>query len=192
MLIKFSPKHEHVKCVPLIPVTKEQKEYTLARSQVQLLPGVNEVTDQEWDVMKSHLSKEMKRGEISAIEKNVPKDKKNPTGKAHNLKDISAKEAQALVKECVNPDTLKKWYQEETREEIRLYIVEKMKELKVEIPKFDPNSPDDGTENTNGEKNLEEMTVDELKAYAAEKSITVTGNKAEIIAAIKEAEAEDK
>jgi len=189
MLIRFSPKEDHIKCVPLIPTTEEQKKYTLTRSQVQLLPGVNEVTDQEWDVLKTHLSGDIKRGVVSVIEKNVAKDKKNPTGKAHNLKDMSAKEAASLVKECVNPDTLKKWYQEETRDEIRLCIVEKMKELKIDVPKFDPDGPGDKTEETENKVSLDDMTVDELKAYAAEKSITVSGNKAEIIAAIKEAEA---
>ena len=40
----------------------------------------------------------------------------------------------------------------------------------------------------NGKKTLDEMTVDELKAYAAEKGIEVSGNKKEILAAIKAAE----
>ena len=41
------------------------------------------------------------------------------------------------------------------------------------------------------EKTLDEMTVDELKAYAAKNSIDITGKttKAEILAAIKAAEA---
>jgi hypothetical protein len=191
MLIKYQPKHDHIKCVPLIPVTEEQKKYNLTRSQVSLLPGINEVTDKEWDVMKTHLSREIARKEIITIEKQVAKDKKNPSGSAHNLKDIpSTKEAVKLVVECVNPDTLTKWYQEETRQEVRLAIVEKMKELKVELPKFDPDDIPDNDENNAGNegKSLDEMTLDELKAYAAEKNITVSGNKAEILATIKEAE----
>jgi hypothetical protein len=41
-----------------------------------------------------------------------------------------------------------------------------------------------------GKKSLDEMTLVELRDYAAEKKIPVTGNKAEVLAAIKEAEAE--
>jgi hypothetical protein len=138
MLIKYSPKYDHLKCVPLIPINAEQRAYKLVRSQVQLLPGVNEVTDQEWAVMKSHLVREIASGEVSTIEKTDAKGVK-----AHDLKKVSAKEATALVAECLNPDTLKKWYQEETRQEIRLAIVEKMKELKIDVPKFVPGAGDD-------------------------------------------------
>jgi len=193
MLLRYKPKHEHIKCVPLIPTTPETKKLKIDRPQVQLLPGVNEVTDNEWEVMKLHLSREIKNGDISVIEKEVAKSKTNPSGgKAHNLKNMPAKDAIILVGECVNPDTLAKWHKEETRDEIRLAIVEKMKELKIDIPKFIPGLAGDDDENSesgDGGKNLDDMTVEELKTYAAEKNITVSGNKAEIIAAIKAAEA---
>ena len=186
MLIKYQPKLEHMKCVPLIPTTDELKKLKLDRSQVQLLPGINEVTDNEWEVIKVHLVREIERGEISTVEKNVGKSKTNPGGgSAHNLKNMPAKDAAALVGECLNPDTLTKWYKEETREEIRLCIVEKMKELNVELPKFTPNVDEENT-NTGNDEDFEKMTVAELTAYAAERGIPISGNKAEIIAAIKE------
>jgi len=187
MLIKYQPKIEHMKCVPLVPTTEELKKLKLDRSQIHLLPGINEVTDDEWKVIQVHLTREIARGEITTVEKSVGKSKTNPSGgTAHNLKNMPAKDAAALVGECLNPDTLVKWYKEETREEIRLCIVEKMKELKVDIPKFDL-TVDEEDANTGNEEDFEKMTVDELKAYAAEKNITVSGTKAEIIAAIKEA-----
>jgi hypothetical protein len=40
-----------------------------------------------------------------------------------------------------------------------------------------------------GKKTLDDMTLTELRDYAAEKKISVTGNKAEVLAAIKKAEA---
>jgi hypothetical protein len=195
MLIKYQPKHEHIKCVPLIPTTADQMQIKNYRTQVQLLPGTNEVTDDEWKIMKVHLVREIERKEISIIEGNPAKDKKVPGGKAHDLKDLPAHQAVTLVAECVNPDTLRKWYKEETREEVRLAIVEKMKELKMEIPKFiigegDSNGDGGSDDDTKGNgKIIDDMTVEELKAYAAEKNIQVSGNKAEILAAIKEAEA---
>jgi hypothetical protein len=187
MLIKYEPKQAHVKCVPLIPVTETQKKYSLTRSQVQLLPGVNEVTDEEWDVMKSHLSRELNRKEISIIEKDLPKNRKNPAGKkVHNLKEMPIDEALNLVQSCLNPDTLTKWHKEEIREEVRLAIVEKMKELKMEIPKYIPGATTDSDQAVE----LEGMSKDELIVYAGDKDITINpaGTAEEILAEIKKAE----
>jgi hypothetical protein len=136
MLIRYQPKQDHIKCVSLTKTTDELKKIKLARTQVQLLPGVNEVTDDEWKVMQAHLAREIAAKVIVPIIREVPKSNRAPGGKAQNLKQYPADKAAALVKECVNPDTLKKWYQEETREEVRLVIVKKMEELKVEIPDF--------------------------------------------------------
>jgi len=193
MLIRYKPKYDHIKCVPLIATTPETQKLKIDRTQVQLLPGVNEVTDNEYEVMKLHIASEIKSGEISVIEKEVPKGKTSAKdGKAHDLKNMPAKDAIVLVGECVNPDTLVKWHKEETRDEIRIAIVEKMKELKIDIPKFIPGftNDDDNTTTTEngGVKNLDDMTEAELKAYAEEKKIKVSGNRAEILAAIKKAE----
>jgi hypothetical protein len=136
MLIRYKPKQDHIKCVPLIPSSAETKNLKLDRSQVQLLPGINEVTDDEWLVMKPHLAAEIKSRVITVVEKEVAKSKRAPEGKARNLKELPSVDAVALVGETVNPDTLNRWYQKETREEVRLSIVERMKELKLEIPKF--------------------------------------------------------
>jgi hypothetical protein len=158
MLIRYRPKNDHIKCVPLIPTTDELKALTLTRSQVQLLPGINEVTDSEWKVMKEHLAAEIKSGVLAPIIRDVPKTAKAPTGKAKNLKEMPAKEAVKLIKGCMNPDTLKKWYQEETREEVRLVIVKKMEELKVEIPEFtgsDTITDEPGDSQSSGEKENE-------------------------------------
>jgi hypothetical protein len=160
MLIRYQPEYDHIKCVPLVHTSKEPdelKKIILTRSQVQLLPGVNEVTDDEWKIMKPHLAAEIKSRAITVVEKEVQKSKRAPDGKAKNLKEMPADEATELVSECVNPDTLKKWYREETREEIRLFIVEKMKELKVEIPKFKANKDagENGTEGGAGDKGPE-------------------------------------
>jgi hypothetical protein len=137
MLIRYQPKQDHIKCVALIQTTDELKKIKLTRSLVQLLPGINEVTDDEWKVMKVHLAGEIKAKVIVPVIQEVAKSKNAPDGKAQNLKQYSTNKAVVLVKECVNPDTLKKWYQEESREEVRLVIVKKMEELKVEIPEFE-------------------------------------------------------
>jgi hypothetical protein len=160
MLIRYSPKADHIKCVPLIPTTDELKKLTLLRSQVQLLPGVNEVTDDEWKILEVHLTQEIKRREIIKIEKDVSKSNRAPDGKAKNLKEFPSENAVVLVNKCVNPDTLKKWYQEETREEVRLAIIEKTKELNIKLPKFKGGKKDedhtaDNSENADAKEEAE-------------------------------------
>jgi hypothetical protein len=134
MLINYKPEKAHILTVALIPVTEEQEKLKQERGQVKLLPGVNEVTDNEWAVMKAHVEAKIKSGVIAVIETDVKKSKESPDGKARNLKKTPAKKAVELIKECVSPDTLKKWYQEETRQELRLLIVEKMRSLNIELP----------------------------------------------------------
>jgi hypothetical protein len=136
MLIRYKPKQDHIKCVPLIPSNEEAKSLKLTRTQVQLLPGPNEITDDEWKVMKPCLAAEIKSRVITVIEKDVTKSKRAPEGKAKNLAELPSADAVDLVAETVSPDTLKRWYQKETRDEVRLSIVERMKELRIEIPKY--------------------------------------------------------
>jgi len=184
MLLKYKPKQEHIKIVPLIPVSTAAKNVKLSRNQVQLLPGTNEITDDEWLVIKDHLKRELDAGLIVVVEK---ASSKAPDGKARNLKDMPTKEAVELVEGCNNPETLTKWYGEEIRDEVRVLIVEKMKELKVDIPK----RTNSGTDDNVSPKPIDEMSKDELVAYAAEKKITVTatGTAEAILAEIKKAEA---
>lgn len=148
MLIKYNPKQDHIKCVPLIPSGESAKSLKLTRTQVQLLPGPNEVTDDEWQVMKPCLAAEIKSRVITVIEKDVAKSKRAPNGKARNLAELPSMDAVGLIAETVSPDTLKKWYQKETRDEVRLGIVERMKELRIEIPKYKGN---DGSDETDSE-----------------------------------------
>jgi hypothetical protein len=54
----------------------------------------------------------------------------------------------------------------------------------------EPAAPGSGGDTGGGvKKSLDDMTLAELRAYAEEKKIPVNGNKAEVLAAIKEAEA---
>jgi len=185
MLLKYKPANDHIKVIPLIPISAEAKKVTLTRNQVQLLPGINEISDDEYTVIKDHIKKDLDSKVIVIVEKTVPTSKRAPSGKAKNLKELPVTEAVALVQECVNPETLNKWYQEETREEVRLQITEKMKELKMDIPKLGVKTGNDAET-----INLEDMSKDQLVTYAAEKKLTVPteGTVEEILAAIKKAE----
>ena len=188
MLIKYMPKVEHMKCVVLTP--KEGLE--LSRSMVQLIPGTNEVTDDEWKAMRGNIQTELESGEIKLLAQKLD----NGT-KAKNLKEMSVANAVRYVNECNSPDTLKKWYNEITKEEVRLAITKKMQKLGIEPPEdkipddeeekvsaADDEDDDDTTESDENkigfkapeddeldEADLATKTVDELKALCEKKGI---------------------
>lgn len=139
MLIKFNPKVEHLKCVVLTP----KEGLNLTRTMVHLLPGTNEVTDDEWKAMRGNINIELENGEIVALAQKVGDGRGKPGGrKARNLKDMPVNIAVKYVSECNNPETLEKWYKEVTKEEVRLAITKRMKTLEVEEPTDEiPDAP---------------------------------------------------
>ena len=109
MLIKFNPKVEHLKCVVLTP----KEGLNLTRTMVHLLPGTNEVTDDEWKAMRGNINTELENGEIVALAQKVGDGRGKPGGrKAKNLVDMPVNIAVKYVSECNNPETLEKWYKE--------------------------------------------------------------------------------
>lgn len=187
MLIKFMPKVEHLKCIMLTP----KDGLKLERSMVQLIPGTNEVTDDEWKAMRGNIQSELDSGEIKILAQKL-----SAGAKAKNLKEMSAANAVRYVNECNSPETLKKWYSEITKEEVRLAITKRMQKLGVEPPEEKDDSSeedeitdsdDDGEDETDSEdekksesesgpESLDEatlatMTVEELKAVCEEKGI---------------------
>ena len=187
MLIKFMPKVEHLKCIMLAP----KDGLKLERSMVQLIPGTNEVTDDEWKAMRGNIQSELDSGEIKILAQKL-----STGAKAKNLKEMSAANAVRYVNECNSPETLKKWYSEITKEEVRLAITKRMQKLGVEPPEEknvssdedETTEPDDEgedetdsedekkSESESGPESLDEatlatMTVEELKAVCEEKGI---------------------
>lgn len=214
MLLKFSPKVEHLKCVVLTP----KEGLTLERTMVHLLPGTNEVTDDEFKAMRGNIISELESGEITILAQKVGDGRGKPGGrKAKNLVDMPVNIAVKYVSECNNPETLTKWYKEVTKEEVRLAITKRMKALEVEEPTEDiPDAPnaapmsldefdefddedidsDDDNESTSEEKlekvlekvleeDFSEMSVKELKEKCEELGIDTKGLKKEdLIAAL--------
>lgn len=141
MLLKFSPKVEHLKCIILTP----KEGLVLTRNMVHLLPGVNEVTNDEWKAMRGNIVPELERGEITILAQKVSAGRGKVGGiKAKDLKEMPVNIAVKYVSECNNPDTLKKWYQEITNEEVRLAITKKFQKLELELPEDEiPETPNE-------------------------------------------------
>lgn len=202
MLLKYLPKIEHIKCVMFTP--KEGLE--LNRSMVQLIPGTNEVTDDEWKAMRGNIQVELDSGEIKLLARKLVDG-----SKAKNLKDMSVADAVRYVSECNNPETLKKWFNEITKEEVRLAITKKMQKLGIEPPEdeipdgddsenFSDDEDDDNTslsadtkaaddddkDDDNLEAELATKTVEELKALCEKKGIDAKklSKKSDLVAAL--------
>jgi hypothetical protein len=195
MLIKYTPKIRHIKCVPLITTDRNVK---LTRSQVELSPGINEVSEDEWAVMQAILTGD---NEITVV-KTEAKTAAEKSKHARALKDVAPAQAVEIVKNCSSGETLKKWYRTETREIVLLAILKQLQKLNIDPfesseddpaldvsgsgdGKDDSEKGDEGKINEGGRKSLDKMTKEELLAFAAEKGITVAGNKEEILAALK-------
>lgn len=148
MLLRFKPKTDHLKMVAVTPM----EGCTVEKSLIQLLPGVNEITDDEFKCIRPNIVTEIERGEITILAQKVSDGRGKPGGrKAKDLVQMPVNIAVNYVNECMNPETLLKWYKEETREEVRIYITRKLEKLGVEIPDVDiPEAP-----------NASPMTLDE-------------------------------
>ena len=158
MLIKFMPKVEHLKCIMLTP----KDGLNLGRSMVQLIPGTNEVTDDEWKAMRGNIQSELDSGEIKILAQKL-----SAGAKAKNLKEMSAANAVRYVNECNSPETLKKWYSEITKEEVRLAITKRMQKLGVEPPEDnDVSSDEDETTAPDDDDEDDTDSKDEKKSEA--------------------------
>jgi hypothetical protein len=134
MLIKFTPQGgAHMKVVPLVAIPEVTENIAVTRKQVQLLPGTNEVTDDEWLVMKPHLKGEIEAGIVTPLAQNVTA-RNGDKIRAKNLVEFPVAVAVRFVSDCIDPDTLQKWYKEEGRDEVRVRIARRMEKLKVDPP----------------------------------------------------------
>lgn len=156
MLIKFEPKVEHLKCVTLTP----KEGLNLSRNMVRLLPGTNEVTNDEWKAMRGNIVAELESGEITILAQKVSAGRGKTGGiKAKDLKQMPVNLAVKYVSECNNPDTLTKWYKEITNEEVRLAITKKFQKLEIELP--EDEIPNDKKLENEAPMSLEEFDADE-------------------------------
>lgn len=153
MLIKYEPKVEHLKCVALTP----KEGLVLERTMVRLLPGTNEVTNDEWKAMRGNIVEELASGEITILAQKVSAGRGKVGGvKAKDLKEMPVNLAVKYVSECNNPDTLIKWYKEITNEEVRLSITKKFEKLGIDRPEDEiPDTPNESP------MSLEEFDADE-------------------------------
>lgn len=110
-----------------------------------LTPGVNNIPNDQWAMAREHVKDKIERGDLEEIKAEVS-EKVTPvkvpvqnvqTGKneevtrnkveteiksAKTLKELPAKEAEALVKDTYNLKTLEEWAQDDPRDAVRAAI----------------------------------------------------------------------
>lgn len=177
MFVKYTPKIKHIKVIPLLPDKKSGEGYTFDNDTVTLRPGTNEISDKEWDAIQPHI-KDLIGKEIVAID--TPAKSKSGKGKkAKSLKDIPVKTARLIIEGCQDPNTLKKWFNQELPDELLLVVSKRMRKLKIEpedlkgddvnldelkgssTPEPETETKTDTTDDDEGGDETEEETEDE-------------------------------
>lgn len=134
MLIKWNK--QNVKTITVLPVHGKPLP---RKSFEKFLPGVNEIPDNTWELIKEHLKDSIARGDMEVIEEKTQSAPGKPALPASKLSDLTANKAIALVKETLNPDTLNAWLGEPgLKDAVRLHVEERIKELGIVRAPIEP------------------------------------------------------
>lgn len=105
------------------------KDRILKVGDLTLLPGMNEVSDEQWLVVRGDVKDHLDRKNLLEVHAEVVKKVDPETKKevfkiesAKTLKQLAAKEAEEVVKQTFNLKTLGKWLKEEARDSVRVEI----------------------------------------------------------------------
>lgn len=128
MLVKV--KSEGQVIIPVIEMVPD-KPTTVPSGYVRLMPGWNDVPDEQWSVIKRDLREKMEQGLIELQGRKVKDDDGVEQIEGIPLRDVNAITANKIIKECFNIDCLNKWLENtegrrETRDEIRVAIKEQI------------------------------------------------------------------
>ena len=125
---------DHVIVIPTDPTGTQQK---------RLLMGWSHVSDREWAGALPNLSQMLEDGtleELGTVKAGKGEDGKPTPERARELKDLSPREANKLLKECYDVKCLQAWLEgskdvpQETRESIRVAIQDRIKAMTDRSP----------------------------------------------------------
>lgn len=110
--------------------TKTTAKHAVATKAVQLLPGINEIAEDEWNKVKEH--KQVKAGldeGVLVVLQDPTKEDKPLEGLPASLEKFSVKDACELVDGVMDVDVLKKWQKRETRDSVKAALKKQVKEI---------------------------------------------------------------
>lgn len=133
MFVKYTPKHAHIKVVPVV-----NGEGSVTAESVIFNPGTNEISEEKWEKIKGSLASEIAEGTVKPF--SVETKKNGQTAKAKTLKDVPASTASMIVAACSNKDTLRSWFKDDLPDEIALLVVKRMRQLNMDIDEMSDES----------------------------------------------------
>jgi len=119
-----------------------------SKEMVVLAPGYNQVDDEKWKACRDLVLCQIADGRIVEewldVEKNGAKHKEAVLSIRHEdakleattvhvpatFRDITRKRIKDVVKETFNPKTLQAWYDDETRDDVRVMVFQQMEAVK--------------------------------------------------------------
>ncbi len=206
MFVKYAPKHPHTKFVPVV------NGISVSAGSVILNPGMNEVSDEDWEKIKASLASDIADGTVKPFSVGVKKA--GNTIKAKTLKDVPVAVAAKIVAGCSSKDTLRAWFGSNLPDDIALLVVRRMRTLNMDVDEIagageelsDSDIIDEGatgetvTETDGSEESgkaeekstggtaspsYDEMSYKELQSAAKEQGIDPTQKKDALLAALK-------
>jgi len=106
----------------------------LIEKHIKFIPGVNEISNEDWKEIEKHPRIQ------KAIEENsiIVMSEADETEEKHSLADLDIKEAAPIIDKTYNPDLLQKWFDSETRPGVKRKLSERIKKIEAEAaPKKD-------------------------------------------------------
>ena len=146
----------HTKSIvnPLQPdklINKKFEKLKLTRDSITFIPGeidektqrleagIHEVTEDEWTVISHHAKHLIDKGILSVIE---IKNKEGKLVPINSLSDLPLKEAIAVVGQCFDVVTLKKWKRDK-RSDVRLFVNNQLEKILSKENKLNELDVDD-------------------------------------------------
>lgn len=113
---------------PTAKVTVERGVSLLAPTElVMLLPGTNDIPNERWQFARLHIGRRLGRTVKEHVKESVIDGQITYSPKP--LKDFEPDDLVDLVEKCNHAPTLEKWKTNESRDEIRLAIANRLDDL---------------------------------------------------------------
>lgn len=168
MFVKYTPKHPHIKVVPIV------ENSSVAAANVIFNVGTNEVSEENWEKIKGSLSAEISEGIITPFSV----ENKKSGAKAKTLKDVPAAVATKIIAGCSNKDTLRAWFKESLSDEIALSVVRRMRQLNMDIDEMSEDVSLCASDIIDESKDDENLSA-EKSSEKSEKKDSKSGKKSE-------------
>lgn len=130
MFVKYNPKYPHIIVVPIV-----SNGAAVAAGSVTLSPGTNEISEDAWNSIKSHLASEIEDGTIKPF--SVARNNSSNAQKVKTLKDVPATTAAKIIAECSSKETLRKWFKDNLSDELSLLVIKRMRQLNMDIDEIE-------------------------------------------------------